>query len=133
MSARGAMLRGRRQAEALMLDACTVKPVTGHTTNPTTGVVTSTYGTAVYTGKCKLQRQRGAFPSTPEAGGHQWTVAPLELHLPVSGSAAVSVGHVVEITASVDPALVGKMFRVRAGDRKSFQTAIRFQLEEVAN
>lgn len=116
-----------------MVDACTVKPVAGNATDPSTGVVTTTYGAAVYTGKCKFQRQRGAYPSNPEAGEHRWTVAPLELHLPVAGSGAVSTGHVVEVTASVDPELVGKRFRIRAGDRKTFATATRFSLEEVVD
>lgn len=125
------MLRGRQRAESLMLDACTVRPVTGNATDSLTGVVSTTYGAPVYSGKCKLQRFRGAFPSNPQAGEHQWTVAPLELHLPVAGSSAVSTGHVVEVTGSVDPENVGRVFRVRSGDRKSFQTAIRFALEEV--
>jgi hypothetical protein len=124
-------LRGRLQAEALMVDACTVRPVSGSATDPVTGVVSTTLGAPVYAGKCKLQRQRGAFPSTPDAGEHRWTVAPLELHLPVAGSGAVETGHVVVVSASVDPENVGRRFRVRSGDRKSLQTAIRFQLEEV--
>lgn len=124
---------GRRQAESLMLDACTIKPVTSNTTNPTTGAVTPVYGAAVYTGKCKIQNQR-SFPSTPDAGEHKWTLSPNELHLPVVGTAAVDTGHIVEITASaLDPANVGRRFRVKAGDRKSLQTAIRLLVEEVAD
>lgn len=125
------VMRGRRQAEALMVDTCRIRPVAGNSTDPVTGVVTTTYGAAVYQGKCKLQRQRGAFPSTPDAGEHRWTVAPLELHLPVVGSGQVETDHVVDVTASIDPENVGRRFRVRSGDRKSLQTAIRFQLEEV--
>jgi hypothetical protein len=123
--------RGRRAAEALMVDACVIRPVVGNVTDPATGQVTTSYGAPVYQGKCKIQRLRGAFPSTPDAGEHRWTVAPLELHLPVAGTAAIETGHIVEITAAVDPENVGRRFRVRSGDRKSLQTAIRFQLEEV--
>lgn len=116
-----------------MVDACTVKPVTGQATNTTTGVVTPTYGAPVYTGKCKIQRLRGAFPSNPDAGEHRWTVASVELHVPVAGTAGIKTGHLVTVTSSVDPDNVGRQFRVRSGDRKTFQTAIRFQLEEVVD
>lgn len=131
MRAAALVRRGRRHAEALMVDVCVIRPVAGHTTDTTTGAVSTTYGAPVYSGKCKLQRQRGAAPSNPDAGEHRWTVSPLELHLPVDGTGALTTGHVVEMTASIDPALVGKRYRLRAGDRKTFQTAIRFVLEEV--
>ena len=131
MSALGAVLRGRRRAEALMRDVCTIRPVTGHATDPDTGVVTPTLGAAVYTGKCKLQAQR-PFPSTPDAGEHLWTVGPLYLHLPIVGSEQVATGHEVVITASVDPANVGRIFRVKSGDRKTYGTAFRVLVEEVS-
>src|SRR6184192_2480707 len=109
MSALGVTRRGRRKAEALMLDACVVKPVTGNATDPATGVVTPAYGAPVYTGKCKLQRVKDVYPTTPMSGEHKWTVAPGALHLPVVGSGAVKVGQVVEITASVEPENVGRL------------------------
>jgi hypothetical protein len=121
---------GRRRAEALMLDTCRIRAVTGNTTDPGTGVVTPTYGPVLYQGKCKLQNQR-AFPSTPDAGEHQFTTTPNELHLPVTVPATVTTSVLVEITAAVDPVNVGRKFRVRSGDRKSLQTAVRFQVEEV--
>lgn len=113
-----------------MLDACTVQPVTSVATNSTTAAVTPTYGPTVYTGKCKVQNQR-AFPSTPDAGEHQFTVTPNELHLPVT--AVVATGQLVTITASVDPVNVGRKFRIRSTDRKSLQTALRCQVEEVVH
>lgn len=122
--------RGRRQAEANMSDTCTIRPVTGHTTDPNTGVVSDQYGAAVYSGKCKIQNQK-PFPSTPDAGERLWTVSPLYLHLPVVGSENVATGHVVEITGSFDPANVGRLFRVRSGDRKTYATAFRPLVEEV--
>ncbi|WP_409186720.1 DUF6093 family protein [Amycolatopsis sp. VS8301801F10] len=122
---------GRRAAEALMLDTCRIRPVTGDTTDPDTGQVTPTYGDPVYIGKCKIQAQKAALPSNPDAGEHRWAVVPVELHLPVAGTAAVVTGLVAEITASGDPANVGRLFRIRSGDRKSLQTAIRCQVEEI--
>jgi hypothetical protein len=131
VSALGATLRGRRRAEAQMLDACTIRPITGHgPADPDTGVVPTLYGAAVYTGKCKIQTQK-PFPSTPDAGEHLWTVGPLYLHLPVVGSENVATGHEVQITASVDPANTGRIFRVKSGDRKTYATAYRPLVEEV--
>ena len=130
-AALAAVTRGRRMAESLMFDACTIRKVTGHTTAPD-GVVSPTYGSALYAGKCKIQNQRAA-PSTPDAGEHQWTVTPTFIHLPVAGTDAIDTGQVLEITASVDPQNVGRKFRVKSGDRKSLQTAIRLIVDEVVN
>lgn len=121
---------GRRQAEALMLDTCRIRAVTGETTEPVTGTVTPAYGPPVYEGRCKIQNQR-SFPSTPNAGEHQFTLSPNELHLPVAASGAVATGHEVVILTSVDPVNVGRLFRIRSGDRKSLQTALRCQVEEI--
>ncbi|OQO89926.1 hypothetical protein B1813_18985 [Saccharomonospora piscinae] len=133
MSAQEAVLAGRRAAEAVMHDSCVIRPIVGDTTDPTTGVVTPVYGQPVYEGKCKLQQPKGGYPSTPDAGEHQWTLVPLFLHLPVDGSAAVSVDHLVEITSSFDPHNVGRVLRIRSADRKTFATATRFVVEEVAD
>lgn len=133
MRVRGFTARAQRMAESLMLDTCRIRAVTGNTTNTTTGVAAPIYGAAVYEGKCKVQQMRGALPSTPDAGEHRWTVAPLELHLPVVGTAAVKTDHLVEVLASVDAANVGRKFRIRTGDRKSFQSAVRFAVEEVTD
>lgn len=122
---------GRRQAEAIMVDTCRIRQVTGETiTDPVTGQVTPEYGDPVYEGRCKIQNQR-SFPSTPDAGEHQFTLTPNELHLPVAGTGGVATGQLVEITASVDPVNLGRKFRIRSGDRKSLQTALRCQVEEI--
>lgn len=116
-----------------MVDECVVRPIVGEVTDPVTGVVTPEYGDPVYAGRCKLQNQRLRYPSNPEAGEHVWTVGPMELHLPVPGTGAVATGQHVEITGSVDESNVGRVFRVRIGDRKTFQSALRLLLEEVVH
>lgn len=128
MSALAAVMRGRARAETLMLDTCVIDSVTDNSTDPTTAVVTPTYGAPAYTGKCKLQNQR-AFPSTPDAGEHKFTTTPNELHLPVT--AVVATGQRVRMLTAVDPVNVGRVFRIRSTDRKSLQTALRCQVEEV--
>lgn len=113
-----------------MVDACDIKPITGHTTNPD-GTVTPTYGSSVYQGKCKLQQQRTRYASNPEAGEHAYTVGPMELHLPVSGTDQVASDHHVEITDSFDSANIGRVFRISIGARKTFASALRVIVEEV--
>lgn len=131
MSAVTATLAGRRMAESLMVDTCTIRRVTGSSTNDNTAVVTPTYST-VYTGKCKLQR--------PSAGGRRdiaeasVVLAPLELHLPVVGSESVRVDDVVTIdTSTMDAALPGKVFRIAGPADASLRTARRFPVTEVAS
>ncbi|MFI6302170.1 DUF6093 family protein [Amycolatopsis thailandensis] len=124
--------QGRRQAEALMLDTCRIRAVTGNATDPGSGVVTPSYGPVLYQGKAKLQSQQ-PFPSNPDAGEHQWTTTPLYLHLPVTvPAAAVAPGVFVDVLSSVDAVNVGRGFRVRSGDRKTLQTAVRVLVEEVS-
>lgn len=123
--------RGRRRAEALMVDTCRIRPVLDTEYDPDTMRDVPVYGDPVYEGMCKVQRYSGVAPGNPAAGEHRWTVAQLQLHLPVSGSELVELDQLAEITASVDPANVGRRFRIRDGDRKSLQTAVRFAVEEV--
>src|SRR5690606_5450744 len=106
----------RAAAESMMRDTCRVRAVTGTTTNGD-ATVTPTYST-VYEGRCKIQSQR-PYPSNPNAGDHQWTLLPVELHLPVDGTGEVGTDQFVDILASADPQNVGRTFRIRSGDRKS--------------
>lgn len=129
MSARGLIARGRKAADRLMFDRCIARVITGETTDPDTAVVTPTYET-VYEGRCKIQNQR-PWPSTPDAGEHNWSLVPTEVHLPVAGTERVSTGVYLVITESIDPGNVGRQFRVRTDDRKTLQTAIRLLVEEI--
>lgn len=128
MSVRALVARAQRAAEALMLDACVITragdPVTvdGTVTVPTV---------TVYEGRCKLQTHRPS-PTNPEAVDHSWSLVPVELHLPVTGTGDVRANDLVEITAAVDAANVGRRLRIRGGDRKSLQSAFRPMVEEVA-
>lgn len=130
MSARGVTMRGRRAAERLMVDRCDIsRPGSGTpVTDPETGEVTVPRE-AVYTGRCRVQTRR-PYPSNPEAGEHAWTTVVLEVHLPVSAT-GIRVGDTVTVTDSFDPGNVGRTFRVRSDDRKTYQTALRLLVEEV--
>jgi len=112
-----------------MVDACTVKTVTGKSTNASTGVVTPTYST-LYTGKCKVQTYE-PHERSPEVGGASVTVQRYAVHVPAEAFVP-DVGQMVTVTAcALDANLVGKRFRVVALLHKTFATAYRLGVEEV--
>jgi hypothetical protein len=127
--AQAVLSRGRRKANALMLDTCTVKRRTGTSTDPETGVVTATF-TTVYSGTCKIQQSLSQ-ASNPVAGEHQYTVQDTRWDTPV-GSGPFAVNDVVTITAAAEDAqLVGRQFRVTELFNKSLATAQRCRVEEI--
>lgn len=129
MSAEAAVRAGRREAEALMADACTVQRPGAPGTDYVTGVVSPSL-TLIYTGACKVQ-QTIAQSSNPTAAGHSFTVQGSRVDLPVS-SGPFLVGDVVTVTASVlDAQLVSRKFRVLELFHKSFATAQRVRVEEI--
>jgi len=131
MSATSITLRGRRSAEALMLDTCTITRTTGSTTEPDSGVVTPTT-TQVYAGKCKVQQSAGE-GSPKELGEASVQMTQLQLHVPMSAT-GVAVDDVATITAAaLDPDLVGKRFTVRGPLRASLKTARRLSVQEVGS
>jgi hypothetical protein len=128
MSATTAVLAGRRAAEALMVDACTIQRVTGTSTNDTTGVVTPTYS-MIYAGKCRVQ-QIVPVSKPADIGQAQVWLQRLELQVPISVTGIAS-DDLVTITASLlDADLVGRTFRIRELGHKTHLTARRVQLEE---
>lgn len=132
MSATSATMRGRARAESLMLDACTITRTTGSSADPEIGTITPTTGT-IYTGKCKVQQSAPATGPTV-VGEAEVFVGQLQLHLPVStATAAVAPDDLVTISACVlDTSLVGKTFKLRGPAHKSYATARRFPIVEVA-
>ena len=131
MTYSGVLLAGRRAAEALMVDECTVRTVTGRATDPTTGKGTPTYSAPLYLGKCRVQSFQPQERS-PEAGGATLTVQRYAVHVPVEAFAP-AVGQVITITAAAgDANLVGRQYRVVALLHKSLATAYRLSVEEVA-
>ncbi|MEV7606115.1 DUF6093 family protein [Paenarthrobacter sp. NPDC089322] len=121
---------GRAAAESLMLDACTITRPGEPITDPDTGVVTNG-STLVYAGRCKVQSKDSSV-SSPEAGGHSFTVVSRQVHVPAE-SADVRDDDVVTITAARTPQLVGKVYRVDGFTPDSFDTAFRLPVREVTS
>ena len=133
MSATSITFAGRRAAERLMVDTCTVRRVASHTTDPETGVITPTYST-IYAGKCKVQRNPAPTNSRPTSVGEaEVFLAYIELHLPTSATGVDSDDMATIDTSALDPDLVGVVFHLRELAHKTFQTARRFGVQEVTS
>ena len=131
MTALSAAKRGRRAAEALMLDTCTIVRTTGPAgpIDPDTGLPTPAPTDQVYAGKCRVQTYE-AHESTPDSGDHVFTVQRYYIHLPVA--ADVARDDQITITAAVlDPALVGRSYRVVGLLHKTYATANRVIVDEI--
>ncbi len=131
------LAESRADAESLMVDACTISRVSGvpdEVTGEQTWVVL--YPNPAWpadhpwkSGKCKVQALDPQ-ESTPDAGGHAFTVQRYRVDVPV-GSYKPEVGDVATITASVeDPYLVAREFHVVALLHKSLATAYRLAVTD---
>lgn len=107
-----------------MVDACTVRRITGTSTDQTTGVRTPTYLT-LYTGPCRIQ-QSLAQAAQHDTGEDYVLLLRLEVQLPTVGTEGVKVNDEITVTAAVNDAdLVGRVFLVRDLFHKSEATARR--------
>ena len=129
MSAADAVLAGRREAEALMLDSCDVMRPGEPVTDPETGVVTDST-TPVYSGKCKVQSKDSSV-ATPDVAGASFVVVSRQVHIP-AGVADVKNGDVITVTASLlNPFGVGKQYRGEGFTPDSYETAARIPVKEI--
>ncbi len=84
----------------------------------------------MYEGRGKVQTWEG-FQSNPDSGGQIATVQRYTVHVPV-GAWDVRIGDVIDvITATLDPLLAGRRYRVVSLLHKSLPTAYRLGVEEV--
>lgn len=128
MSVTTALARGRAAAEALMVDVCTIRRVTGHTTDDTSGVITPV-SSALYTGPCKVQQAK-ATAGAQDVGEAHLLMLRLEVHLPMS-VVGLQAHDEITITASAhDQDLVGRVFLIRELAHKTAATARRVGVEE---
>lgn len=129
MSAEAAVLAGRREAESLMVDACTIVRLGTPQMDENTGLfVTPEY--PVYEGKCKVQ-SKDSSTSSPESGEAVFVIVSRQVHIP-AGAADVVNGDVVTVTAStLNPFGVGRKYRVEGFSPDTYDTAARLPVKEV--
>jgi hypothetical protein len=128
MSAASVLARGQAAAEALMVDACTIRRATGET-NDAHGYTSTTY-TTIYTGKCRIQQQSSAQAQQHDAAEDYLLMLRLEVQVPMTVT-GVQAGDEVLITASaLDPDLPGRTFRVHDLAHKTHATARRLGVVE---
>ena len=121
MSARAAIMQGRRMAERLMVDKWVVYRLDMNDVDPLTGEAVRV---TVYEGKGKLQSWEG-YEQNTESVGHTSTIQRLSLHLPVT-EYRPQVGHVAVCVESLDPNLAGTEYRIsQDAPFKTFSTAYR--------
>ena len=132
MRAAGAVTRGRRAAESMMVDTCTITRASAGApvVDNNNGTVTPAAPATIYAGPCRVQLP-DAVEKAAEAGGDALSVQAAIISLPVAGSEAVAVGDVVTVTsATFDADLAEVDYVVRGLHRKSHATARRLRCEE---
>lgn len=131
MTAQSAIQQGRIAAEALMLDSCSITRVTGPAgpLDPVTGEKTPPPTATVYEGKCRIQTYEPQ-ESRPESGDHAYAVQRYSVHIPVGP--VVRVDDVVTVTsATLDPDLVARRYKVMGLLHKTYATANRLLVDEI--
>lgn len=115
---------GRAFAESIMSATCEVRALAaGTTTDPNTGEIITPDGALIYAGKCHVQPGGGS--AAQVEGGEVFTYDFL-VSLPASVT-GVSGGHLLTVTTSPDPDLVGRAMEVQRVDRGDYRTARRLQ------
>lgn len=122
------VLAGRRAAEALMTSSWLVERLSDDA--PLVGYVPTPTRSTVYEGRGKLQSYEG-YERAAEAQGATVVVQRLSIHFP-HGAFVPEPGDVATCTASTDPALVGRVFRLaQAWPVKEHSTSYRVFVDEV--
>ncbi len=128
MTANAAVLAGRSAALALMQDSCVINVESaGLVYDPTSDTDVPAAGAQLYAGPCRVKP--APTDRVVEAGAQTVSLFPFTVSVPVDAT-AYSIGDLVTVTACVlDPALVGKVLRVRQVLAGSHLTARRLGCE----
>lgn len=124
----GFITRGQAWHPTLMLDACTItRTVSGSRVyNDATQNYTET-DTTVYTGPCRIKIWRGI---DVEAAEQEVNVQRYYLDLPLTGAVPnVKRRDTVTVTASLNPALVGRVLILTDVESETTDTALRITCE----
>lgn len=114
-----------------MVDSCRISRTSGAPgpLDPATGLGAPAPTATVYEGKCRVQTYE-AQESRPESGDHVYGVQRYSVHIPVGP--VVRVDDLVTVTsATLDPDLIGRRYKVVGLLHKSYATANRLLVEEI--
>lgn len=123
-----ALKAGRLAAQAMFIDTYKVSRPGEPYTDDDGIVITPLID--VWQGKGKVQ-VNAASAETPVAGGHEFTVQSMSLHIPVNAGPFQISDTVTVIASPLDPERVGHQFRITALFDKTFATAQRLKVEQV--
>lgn len=130
MTAQSAMEAGRRMAESLMVDSCTVRRRTGETTDVNTGAVTPTYSVVLTGQKCRVQ-SRGYWGEAKDIGEAARVLISLEVQFPITVTDLIVRDEITIDVASFDPELAGVVLRIKDLTQKTHATSRRVLCTEV--
>lgn len=125
--------RMRAEAEALMVDACSIGANRSVTFDVDTETYVSTPGTAIYSGPCQVQMVDSIGTEGETVGEQLVVTSKVVVKIPVSAP-AIPVNFIVTITDTgegSDPSLVGKDYKVSGVHAKTYATARRLPCELV--
>jgi hypothetical protein len=127
------LLELRQMAEARMTATCLVERIVGGRgeMDPETLRYAAVNTEIIYEGKCRIQDRRDRDVSD-DAGERDQRLGARSLHLPIEGSADVSVRDIVTIVANPDDeGMTGRVFTIDGRHEKSQATARRLPIVEV--
>lgn len=134
MQVRAMVGRGRKLAEARMLDTCEIGEF-GEGFDPETGQPIPELIAEHYVGKCRVSSSSNAV-SELDAGGQSYADQSLILSVPVAAGGSIRTDDRLYITAvdplTGNPAMVGPEFRITGLASVSQATAARFGLELIS-
>lgn len=124
---RAALAAGRAAHAGLMLDTCTITHGGTRTYDEATQSYVTTGGTTVYTGPCRFKTWRG---NEIEAAEAEVNVQRYYLDLPLSDSPPqIARRDEATITASLNPALAGRVLVITDVEPGTTSTALRCTAE----
>ena len=116
MTAAIALRAGRRAAEMLMTDSCTIRRAEPAVVDPTTNRLLPAV-TVVYTGRCRLRSQSTQTQSR-ESESQLLVASQFILSLPYDAAADLRVDDVAETTTGVTVRIVGTVAQTYATARR---------------
>lgn len=113
-----------------MVDTCTIRRVTGETTN-SDGVITPTYS-ALYSGVCRVQQQQ-PYAERKDVGEAYLLALRLEVQLPMTVTGLEPDDELTIVTSLMDADLPGRVFVVRDLAHKTDASSRRVQCQEITS